>query len=289
MRSSLFFLLLLLSLTALPAAAGPFTETGIDKDDPAIVAWASGYANYLPADGVDEQWRTPEKTLGPASGDLYDVTALGERALDSTDPPGEITLTFAEPLRDREGADLVVFENSFPLGEGLFIELGFVEVSTDGAQWARFPSVSLTAGPVGDYGLLDPTDLHNLAGKFQNAFTVNLGTPFDLADLQGDEAVIDGLVDLQDVRFVKIVDVPGGGDYYDNATALGYDANHPIYDAHPTYGSGGFDLEAIGALDMSQSDPSASDDDDDDLGDDDDWREDEGDDDDDDDDAGGCA
>ncbi|HPM77919.1 MAG TPA: PEP-CTERM sorting domain-containing protein [bacterium] len=286
MRSSFLFLLLLLMLSALPAAAGPFTETGIDKDDPAIVAWASGYVNYLPADDVDAQWRTPEKTLGPATGDLYDVAALGERALDSPDPPGEITLSFAEPLRDREGADLVVFENSFPLGEGLFIELGFVEVSSDGAQWARFPSVSLTPGPVGDYGLLDPSDLHNLAGKFQNAFTVNLGTPFDLAELQGDEAVVDGLVDLQDIRYVKIVDAPGGGDYYDNATALGYDDNHPIYDAHPTYGSGGFDLEAVGALDMSLSDPSASDDDDDDLGDDDDWRDDE---DDDDDDAGGCA
>ena len=31
-----------------------------------------------------------------------------------------------------------------------------------------------------------------------------------------------------------------------------YDANHPIYDAWPTYGSGGFDLEAIGVLQPQQ-------------------------------------
>lgn len=287
MRSSVFPLLLMLCFLAPgSAAAGPFTEAGLDKDDPAIIAWASDYLNYLPADDVDEQWRTPAKALGPATGDLYDVVALGERAADSPEPPGEITLIFAAPLTDREGYDLVVFENSFPMGDGLFIELGYVQVSTDGEQWARFPSVSLTPGLAGDYGLLNPTDVFNLAGKFQNAFDVSQGTPFDLADIYGEEAVIDGRVDPLDIRFVKIVDVPGGGDYFDAATQFGYEQNHPIYDAYPTYGSGGFDLEAVGALDMSLSDPSASGDDE---GDDDDADSDWRGGDDDDDAAGGCA
>jgi hypothetical protein len=57
---------------------------------------------------------------------------------------------------------------------------------------------------------------------------------------------------------VRIVDIPGSGDFYDQATLSVdpgtwpdwdfYAEDHPIYDAWPTYGSGGLDLEAIGVL-----------------------------------------
>jgi len=57
---------------------------------------------------------------------------------------------------------------------------------------------------------------------------------------------------------VRIVDVPGSGDFVDDAdTCLApntgpdwtnYVAPHPIYDQWPTWGSGGFDLEAVGVL-----------------------------------------
>lgn len=255
-----FSLLLLPWLLASVALAGPFTEPGIDKDDPAIVAWAATYADYLPAADVDEQWRDPAKALGPAAGNLYDVVSLGERPDGDDGAPGQITLGFAEPLADRPGDDFAVFENSFPTVGLLFAELAFVEVGTDGENWARFPSVSLTSGPVDEYGALDPTDIYNLAGKHQNAYGIYLGTPFDLADLSGHPAVTAGLVDLQEINWVRLVDIPGGGLYSDEATALGYDADHPIYDVFPTTGSAGFDVEAVAVID--ETNPAVDDDDD---------------------------
>ena len=70
--------------------------------------------------------------------------------------------------------------------------------------------------------------------------------------------VIEALVDINDIRYVRLVDVPGTGDFCDEATAhlapgtepeaLNYPQNHPIYDAWPTWGSAGFDLEAVGLL-----------------------------------------
>ena len=85
---------------------------------------------------------------------------------------------------------------------------------------------------------------------------------FDLAD---DPAVQSGAVDLQNIRYVKIVDAPGGGNYFDDAVSFGYAANHPIYDAYPTTGSAGFDVEAVGVVDESatggQADDDTSDDD----------------------------
>jgi hypothetical protein len=257
-----FLLVFLLLIAATAAAAGPFTDEGIDKDDPRLIAWAAAYQDYRPAADVEPQYMDPTKALGPATGEFLDIVSLGERPLGSPDAPGAITLLFDEPLRNRPGFDLAVFENSFPSGDGLFIELAFVEVSTDGENWARFPSVSLTAEPVPQYGTLDPTEVYNLAGKHQNAYGAAFGTTFDFDDLLGEPAVVDGWVDLDDIQFVRIVDIPGGGDYEDAATALGYDVNHPIYDAYPTIGSAGFDVEAVGVIDESHTDDAGSPDDD---------------------------
>ena len=61
---------------------------------------------------------------------------------------------------------------------------------------------------------------------------------------------------------MRIVDIPGSGDFNDSATAhidsntwpgwANYDANHPIYDAWVTWGSGGLDLEAVGVLEEQE-------------------------------------
>ncbi|MDP8254919.1 MAG: hypothetical protein P9M14_04160 [Candidatus Alcyoniella australis] len=265
------------------SAAGPFDQTGIDKDDPHILGWASGYLDYLPADGVDLAWQHPEKALGPATGKHIDIVSLGERAQGSTEPPGEITLTFDGLISNGEGADIVVFENGFTSDGLLFAELSYVEVSTDGESFARFPCVSLIDGPVGAYGLIDPTDVFNLAGRHANAYDVSEGTGFDLEDLQSDALVLSGEVDLQRINFVRIVDVPGSGDYSDTATRLGYAQDNPIFDVYPTYGSGGTDLEAIGYLhgstaaddDDSSDDDSDDDEDDDQVADDDDSADDD--------------
>ncbi len=258
MKKQIIVLILFLCspIFASPALAGPYTGDGIDgfvggTVNPIFQGWATGYLNYNPAPGVSASWQTPERTLGPVTGNNADIASLGDLSqaqIDAwlADPsnspgPGEITLTFDAPITDGLGYDFAVFENGFGSGGGLFAELGYVDVSSDGLNFARFDSVSLTPGPVGGYGTIDPTDVHNLAGKHPNAYGTSIGTGFDLANLLTHDLVLAGLVDLNDINFVRIVDVPGSGDFLD---AQG----NPIYDAWVTWGSGGVDLEAVGVI-----------------------------------------
>jgi hypothetical protein len=67
-----------------------------------------------------------------------------------------------------------------------------------------------------------------------------------------------GLVDLNNVNYVRIVDIPGSGHYFDGAKGHvdpctwpvwgHYGGDRPIYDAWETYDSSGFDVEAVGLL-----------------------------------------
>ncbi len=270
--------------------AGPYNEPGINgyigpdwkhasPNDPNAVinpifrGWAADVASYEPAPGVDQNWSNPLLALGPATGDVCDIVSLGD--LDDTQiaegvAPGWITLIFGDPcepndpnhIRDGNGYDFVVFENGFcVIGNRYFCELGYAEVSSDGVAFARFPSVSLTSGLVG-FGTVDITNICNLAGKHPNNSMQCTGTPFDLNDLANEPNVLNGSVDLNDIVYVQIVDIPGSGDFKDEATQYVdpcswpdwdyYDADHPIYDAWLTWGSGGFDLEAIGVLHPQQ-------------------------------------
>ncbi|MFO1489822.1 MAG: hypothetical protein U1F77_00375 [Kiritimatiellia bacterium] len=259
-------ILVLPAAAALPAfAAGPYSDAADDPGNaydppvpgfvgpggdglnvpenslnPRFVAWASSVVSYLPADGVDPVWADAAKALGPVTGDQFDVVSLGERAaaaLDAGQPPGSITLGFTRDIADAPGADFAVFENGFHS----YVELAFVEVSTDGSTFARFPARCLTAAPVGAYGTQDPTELFDLAGKHMNNNGDTWGTPFDLARLAGHPAVLAGTVDLRRIRYVRLVDIPGRGDFKDSTGA-------PVYDVWPTFGSGGFDLEAVGVI-----------------------------------------
>ena len=253
--------------------------------NPLFRGWATAVLEYAPSDqawsgpGV---WNDPTKALGPATGQNFDIVSLGElnrEEIDQGDWPGHITLVFGDPcdpndrngIRNDQGYDFAVFENAFvsklatPLGsfEGQMIaELAYVEVSTDGRTFARFPSVSLTPKPVGVYGTIEISNVYNLAGKHPNANGVCTGTPFDLEELKDHPDIVSGLVDLNDIRYVRIVDIPGSGDFLDDATSRidpntwpqwgPYAERHPIYDCWPTWGSGGFDLEAVGVLHEQQ-------------------------------------
>jgi len=260
MRSRFSPLFLILVLGAASVSAGPFTEPGLATDDPSIIAWATGWLNYQPADSVDPDWSDPTKALGPATSDVLDVVSLGDRDVTSVDPPGEITLTFDVVIQNRPGNDLVIFENGFAAGAEMFAELAYVEVSSDGENWARFPSVSLTPECPGQYNTLNPTDVYGLAGRYPNAYNDGFGAPFDLEKLLEEPEVLEGLVDLDHINYIKIVDVPGGGNYFDEAVKLGYTENHPIYDAYPTITSAGFDVEAVGVVDESVADKPEDDD-----------------------------
>lgn len=247
--------------------------------NPIFRDWARGIADYLPSDDTwSGPWNDPNNALGPVTGDHFNIVSLGDLTAEEIAAgrqPGRITLTFGDPcdpnapgrIRNGKGYDFAVFENALlsqittPQGsvEGqLLAELGYVEVSSNGIDFARFPSVSLTPGPVGPYGTIVPGDVHNLAGKHPNANGICIGTPFDLNDLADHPSVIAGSVDINDITYVRIVDIPGSGAFFDEAFAWiapntgpewgPYPEAHPIYDQWPTWGSGGFDLEAVGVL-----------------------------------------
>jgi hypothetical protein len=223
----LFLYPLLSSVTmagSYPPAAGVQGSTATHMDDPAFVDWATGYTDYIMGSNVDSTWQTPEKALGEATGNSYDVVSLGRG--------GRITLSFNSPIEDGEGWDFAVFENSF---SDSFLELGYVEVSSDGTNFLRFDSDSLTAEPVGAYGSIDPTNIKGLAGKYRQGY----GTPFDLADLGQKEEVTSGTVDLSRITHVRIIDIIGNGTSFDTSGDI-------IYDPYPTVNSAGFDLDAIG-------------------------------------------
>lgn len=225
--------------------------------NPIFTGWATGFTSYRPAPGVLEQWQTPEKTLGEVTGAFDDIASLGELTAEQIAAgvsPGEITLTFANSIRNGTGADFAVFENGFGFASdgSLFGELAYVEVSTDGNNFVRFPSISLTPDPIDPFGRLDATNIYNLAGKHVNNGIVvsddefipsSWGTPFDLENLVNEPSVIAGEVDIARINFVRIVDIPGNGSFLDSEGS-------PIYDPWqtPIPGSGGFDLEAIGAI-----------------------------------------
>ncbi len=245
-------------------AAGSADTTAISKNDPSLVAWATGYQDLDYGVGVADNWKTPSKALGPAEGSAFSVVTLGRG--------GQITLTFAKPITDGAGFDFAVFENSFSDG---FLELAWVEVSSDGVHFVRFPNLSYTYNTVGAFGAtVDPTMIHGLAGKYRAGF----GTPFDLSQLQVayDAAIADTdiyftaayeasletnfpFLDLSDIRYVRLIDIVG------DATARDVDANVVdasgnegaiIYDPFPTIGSAGFDLDAVAVL--NQLDPTGT-------------------------------
>jgi hypothetical protein len=220
-----------------PAAgrAGPFDDPGWEAA--AMVAWASAVDAFTPGpmDAAAPElgvaaFGLPELALGSATLDPYDVVSLGDG--------GWITLQFETSIIDGVGHDFAVFENGFYTVGGLYAELAYVEVSSNGLDFARLPAEALNPGAVSGLDPVDPTDYHNLAGRHPLA----VGTGFDLADLAFDPLVTSGLLDLEDVRFVRLVDVVGDGSTMD---AYG-DA---IHDPYPTaFAAGGFDLEAVGVI-----------------------------------------
>ena len=237
-------------------------ENGRNYVNPIFFGWARDWSGYVRADG-QTAFNEVTLALGLVKGDEFHVVSLGDLTAEqigmdpSLAPVGKVTLHLTDtlhpaPMRNLPGADFVVFENGVVSESGtggaevggVFGELAYVEVSSDGFSFARFPSISLTTGSVPSYGTLDPTKIFNLAGKHVNAAANCWGTPFDLAALAGHPLVIAGTLDLNNVRYIRIVDIPGNGSFLDSALP----APHPIFDPWHTFGSGGFDLEAIGVI-----------------------------------------
>ncbi len=239
---SLLPLLAFMSLSAqgpFPPAAGQTGSNAIAKDSSIIKSWATGVdvvrgyvqisdTSVYAAGSNRATFGKPSNALQTAEGNSVNIVSLGDG--------GMATLTFDRLIVDGPGADFAVFENSF--GD-TFLEVAFVEVSSDGIHFSRFPAISLTDSDtqIGPWDEIDPTNLHNLAGKYRQGF----GTPFDLSEIP-----YDPLVDVNAIRFVRIIDVVGSID----AAFATYDSEgNIINDPYPTpFETGGFDLDGVAVI-----------------------------------------
>lgn len=215
-------------------AAGQPGSTAIHMDSSIIVSWGTtltvsrGLANNsFPGAGY-VTYGEINVGLGPADG--VSVISLGD---------GGIALyEFTQGIQDGPGPDFAIFENGFTDD---YMELAFVEVSSDGVNFVRFPSISET--PVdfqlNNFSFSDCRYVHNLAGKYRAEY----GTPFDLTELN------DSLLDLSAIHWVRIVDVVGSIDaLYGTFDSQGNIINDPW----PTeFESGGFDLDAIAVINQT--------------------------------------
>lgn len=213
-----------------PTAAGQPGSTAIPRTSALFVNWANSHVNYRPGAAVDPTWQDARKAYGPAGTNVMDILCLGNG--------GSVTMCFPNPIRDGAGPDFAVFENAFA---NYFVELAFVEVSSDGTHFHRFPTASLWEDPIGGFGdgYYDPSYIDGFAGKY----AIGFGTPFDLALLPDSPTL-----DKQNIRFVRLTDIIGDGSVKDSA-------GRPIYDPTPTVGSGGFDLDAIGVIHENRTGP----------------------------------
>lgn len=209
-------------------------EEGIAEDDEAILAWASEVHDYAPGTNVTARWRDPTGALGAPGRGAEGLQATN--SLVSLGDGGTITLGFPLPLRDGPGPDFAVFENGMPFGEGAFLELAQVEVSSDGTNFVRFPCHSLEKQPQGPY---DDTSDTTAYGGLAGTTWQGRGNLFDLAALPAN-----ALLDPDHVTHVRIRDVTGDGSVLD-------DWGNPIFDPYPTAESGGFDLSGVGAMNLA--------------------------------------
>ena len=203
---------------------------GIASTNAGFLCWADGWTNYLPGTNVTAQWQTPSNATGAAQGDLGGLGATN--GVVSLGDGGSIVLTFPVPIADGPGPDFAVFENAFSPD---FLEVAFVEVSSDGANFFRFPNHCLETNWIDTYSATNATDPAAYGG-FAGKHVQGSGTPFDLRELAGTPGL-----DVRRVTQIRIVDVPGNGSVTD-------DYGNPVHDPYPTFGSGGFDLDAVGVL-----------------------------------------
>jgi hypothetical protein len=163
---------------------------------------------------------------------------------------GRVTLGFDVTITDGPGADLTVFENGFVFSGGTFSEVAFVEVSTDGVNFARFPTrYAGLAGPQAPFGVQPFGTFSGLTGGLPglaNVFTNAIdpfdpvgsgGESFDLAELTAHPLVVAGTLDLAAIHFVRIVDVIAGVD----VDSFGV----PIED---NGGASGADIDAVAVI-----------------------------------------
>ncbi|MGX7666817.1 T9SS type A sorting domain-containing protein [Flavobacterium pedocola] len=222
-----------------PPPAGQSGSTAIHYTSGSFVAWATGATvtrgkqDISNGSSANASFGTTSEALGSPNGSTMTVVSLGDG--------GSAVVTFNQPITNGTGYDFAVFENSF---SDTFLELAFVEVSSDGTNFFRFPahSETQTSTQIGGFGAVDCRYLNNLAGKYKLGY----GTPFDLSDL-ADNA----LLNKSAITHVKIIDVVGSI----NASYATYDSyGNKVNDPFTTpFASGGFDLDAVGVINQGSA------------------------------------
>jgi hypothetical protein len=219
-----------------PQAGEPGSDA-ISADDTRFVGWTTSCTVHRGYVKIDEtalgrvDFGDERNALGKADG--LQVVSLGDS--------GYATCTFNKPIRNGIGPDFAVFENGFLPG---FLELAFVEVSSDGVHFVRFPAVSLTPTDlqIGAFDLLQAAHIHNLAGKFVAGY----GVPFDLDELKDAPGL-----DIELITHVRVVDAVGSvSPKWGSKDANGNMVNDPWPTPFP---SGGFDLDAVGVLHFAET------------------------------------
>lgn len=210
--------------------AGQSGSEAIHADSSVFIAWGDSVV-------IHRGWvKIGEPDLGLASfGD--DAFALGKADLFpvSLGDGGSATYFFDPPLRDGDGPDFAVFENSF---SDDFLELAHIEVSSDGNYFARFPSVSFTSTDVqvNSFGTIDARHVDLLAGKYRGFY----GTPFDIS------RIADEMINKNQITAVRVIDVVGSIQPDLGSTDA---SGRLINDPWPTpFPSSGFDLDGIGII-----------------------------------------
>ncbi len=139
-----------------PAGNGVVTDGNFVN--PVFTGWADTVINAQP--GARRQRRILQchpRALGPVTGDNFGVVSLGDLPVTGAgSTPGSITVKFSTSIVNGAGADFAVFGGNALVSQGgagvsgqIFGELAYVEVSSDGSNFARFRQASaLTSSPV---------------------------------------------------------------------------------------------------------------------------------------------
>ena len=212
--------------------AGVQGTTAIHKDSSIFVNWATSCEVELGTEDISN----PQSPIVSTGDQLMAIGEPGSGVVSLGDG-GYAILSFENKIINGPGWDFAIFENAF---SNNFLELAFVEVSSNGVDYFRFPATSLTQdtiqiGPFDD--IQDAEKINNLAGKYR----ANYGTPFDLDELSEIENL-----DVNAISHVKLIDVVGSiNDGYCSFDNLGNKINDPFPTPFP---SSGFDLDAIGVI-----------------------------------------
>lgn len=235
---TIFLVLMLISARAQYAPQqGLAGSTAISASSSQFVAWATNCTLIRGYIDINDT------SLGRASyGEEAFAYGIADNSVVSLGDSGIAIINMGGYLYDAPGPDFAVFENAFVNPDNdsqSYNELAFVEVSSDGLNYFRFPAQSATQTTVqiagtGEY--MYANKIHNLAGKYR----VRYGTPFDLNELSG----IAGL-DISHITSIRLVDVIG-----DIGRHRSYDSGgRVINDPYPTpFITGGFDLDAVGYI-----------------------------------------